>query len=132
MIADDGTGVARRRRSGDRFRIWIDDGMNRVRPAGASKHVLALPRVLIVVLVLMFVGVLVSAIRIVIMLGFMARHPNVSTRAGAERRTSHSTAGIAALSKGTLRRGDQENPCRQHHSCFHHSISFRKKMGTFP
>src|SRR5882762_5526433 len=99
MIADDGNGVARRRRSGDRFRIWIDDGMNCVCPAGASKHVLALPRVLIVVLVLMFVGVLVAAIMIAITPGFMARHPNAGARAGAgagaERRTSHSTAGIA-------------------------------------
>ena len=60
---------------------------------------LALVRVLVVVLVLMFVGVHVSAITIAITLGFMARHPNVGTGAGAERRTSHSTAGTAAPSK---------------------------------
>ena len=71
---------------------------------------LTLRRVLIVVLVLMFVGVPVSAIMIAIMLGFVARHPNVAPKAGAERRTSHSTAGIATLGKGTFRRGDQENP----------------------
>src|SRR5258707_5637318 len=116
MIANDGAGAARRRRSGDRFRIWIDDGMNRVRPTGTWSRVLALVRVLIVVLVLMFVGVHVSAITIVITPGFMARHPNVGTKAGSERRTSHSTAGIVALSKGTLRRCDQENRRRQHHS----------------
>src|SRR5262245_2208501 len=138
MIANDGTGAARRRRSGDRLRIWIDDGMNRVRPAGAWSRVLALPRVLVVVLVLMFVGVLVAAIMIVITLEFMARHPNVGTNAGAERRASHSTAGTAAPSKGTFCRGDQENPRRQNHSpagqfaiCLHRLISFRK-IGSIP
>jgi hypothetical protein len=113
MIADDGIGVARRRRSGDRFRIWIDDGMNRVCPAGAWSRVLALVRVFVVVLVLMFVGVHVPVITI--MLGFVARRPNVGTKAGAERRTSHATAGIATLSEGPFRRGDQENRRRQHH-----------------
>jgi hypothetical protein len=69
---------------------------------------------------------------IAIMLGFVARHPAVGAKAGAERRGSHSTAGIAALGKGAFRRGDQENRCRQHHSCFHHLISFRKKLEHSP
>src|SRR5260370_19704878 len=64
----------------------------------------------------MFVGVLVFTITIAIMLGFMARRPNVGTGAGAERRPSHSTAGTAAFSNGTFRRGDQKNPRRQHQS----------------
>src|SRR5262249_25528106 len=104
-----------RRRSGDRFRIWIDDGMNRVRPAGTWSRVLALVRVLIVVLVIMFTGVHVSAITIVITPEFMVRHPTVGTKARSGSRTSHSTARIAALGKGTLRRCDQKNRSGQHH-----------------
>src|SRR5207245_534112 len=91
-----------------------DDGMNRVRPAGAWSRVLALVPVLVVVLVLMFVEVPVAAIMIVTMPGFMARHPNVVTKAGAERRTSHSAAGTAAPSKGAFCRGGALKPIMGH------------------